>query len=397
MRNKFIGFTQLLAVAVTSFLIPVIGSSSSVATTPTFSFQDALGDCDATFDISRVEVTDFDANDYSLPGYSLAGGPEPELPSASDLYVNVNFVKPIQPAFFDNRELRLSIDSDADRLSDFRVTASEFPDEVGQEHYWMGFRHWRNSDRDSLDFPYYWRLSPDSKTISFRITRFGELPESFGVKVSLRDFNLQEDVDVAPDEINEDWVETFEEVTNPVYLDPVSGGSETKVSGKPISGEYLSASSGGWAAGTSISWTWYLNGQSLPNSNGPKIRVLGDWVGKSLKAVATANRLGYRPKHLASKPVAIQFRKFSKTPTPRILGVSKQGSTLTVATGTWDSGTRLTIQWKVNGRVVPGAVKNRFILRAVDAGKKVSVSVSGSKTGYHTTTRSSLSLTVKTK
>ena len=77
------------------------------------------------------------------------------------------------------------------------------------------------------------------------------------------------------------------------------------------------------------------------------------------------------------------------TKTPTISGSLKVGSTVTAKPGTWTSGTKLSYQWLRDGKAITGATASTYKLRSADAGHKVSVKVTGTKTGYTTATKSS--------
>ncbi|MDT0156412.1 hypothetical protein Q9R19_02115 [Microbacterium sp. ARD32] len=87
--------------------------------------------------------------------------------------------------------------------------------------------------------------------------------------------------------------------------------------------------------------------------------------------------------------------KLTATPTPTISGTTKVGKTLTAKAGTWaPSGVALHYRWKRNGASITGAVKSTYRLTASDAGKKITVTVTGTKTGYKTVAKTSAARSV---
>ncbi|MCJ1685419.1 hypothetical protein MT350_19875, partial [Rathayibacter sp. VKM Ac-2928] len=77
-------------------------------------------------------------------------------------------------------------------------------------------------------------------------------------------------------------------------------------------------------------------------------------------------------------------------PTPTITGSTTVGSTLTANPGTWDSGVTLSYQWKKNNGVyISGATAKTYVLKASDAGATLTVSVTGTKSGYSPATKTS--------
>jgi hypothetical protein len=72
-----------------------------------------------------------------------------------------------------------------------------------------------------------------------------------------------------------------------------------------------------------------------------------------------------------------------KAATPTISGTVRHGTTLTAHPGTWaPSGIAFAYQWYLNGVVVKGATKPTLALGSGAIGRRVSVRVTGSKTGY---------------
>jgi peptidoglycan hydrolase-like protein with peptidoglycan-binding domain len=78
----------------------------------------------------------------------------------------------------------------------------------------------------------------------------------------------------------------------------------------------------------------------------------------------------------------------SKTPT--ISGTTRVGQTLTASVAKWGPGTvALAYQWYRSGTAVSGANQTTYTLQAADAGKAITVVVTGTRTGYTVTSRSS--------
>jgi len=76
---------------------------------------------------------------------------------------------------------------------------------------------------------------------------------------------------------------------------------------------------------------------------------------------------------------------------PSISGTPRIGVTLTARPGAWTSGIAFSYQWLVAGKVVPAATTSTFVPRASDKGKRVSVKVTGAKSGYKTASSTSKS------
>ena len=77
-------------------------------------------------------------------------------------------------------------------------------------------------------------------------------------------------------------------------------------------------------------------------------------------------------------------------PVPTVTGTRKVGYTLTAVPGIWGPApVTLTYQWKANGVVIIGATAATYKLAAAQAGKALTVTVTGTKTGYTTAAKTS--------
>ncbi|WP_449569596.1 cell wall-binding repeat-containing protein [Microbacterium sp. MC2] len=74
---------------------------------------------------------------------------------------------------------------------------------------------------------------------------------------------------------------------------------------------------------------------------------------------------------------------------PTVSGTAKVGSTLTARTGAWTSGTSFSYQWYAGRAAIAGATGTSLKLGTAQAGKKISIKVTGRKSGYTTVSRTS--------
>ncbi|WP_251036282.1 peroxidase family protein [Arthrobacter sp. ISL-28] len=83
------------------------------------------------------------------------------------------------------------------------------------------------------------------------------------------------------------------------------------------------------------------------------------------------------------------------TAVPTITGTATVGSTLTANSGVWGPApVTLKYQWFSGGAAISGATASSYTLTAGDAGKSVTVTVSGEKAGYETVSRTSAAVAV---
>ena len=88
-------------------------------------------------------------------------------------------------------------------------------------------------------------------------------------------------------------------------------------------------------------------------------------------------------------------RALTSTPAPTISGTAKVGKTLTAKVTAWKpTKVTMTYQWLRDGKAISKATKSTYKLTNADAGKKLSVKVTGTKSGYPTTSKTSKTVTV---
>lgn len=91
--------------------------------------------------------------------------------------------------------------------------------------------------------------------------------------------------------------------------------------------------------------------------------------------------------YLAAHP---PYLRLTSTPIPIISGTAATGATLTAVPGTWQPApVSLMYQWKANGAAISGATASTFIPTNTQIGTAISVTVTGSKSGYLTVSKTS--------
>ena len=81
---------------------------------------------------------------------------------------------------------------------------------------------------------------------------------------------------------------------------------------------------------------------------------------------------------------------------PIINGTGVVGKSLTINKGNWDAGVAFTYQWKLDGNDIAGATAATYKPVDGDVGKTVTVALTGTKTGFKTTTKVSSNSVVVT-
>jgi hypothetical protein len=166
------------------------------------------------------------------------------------------------------------------------------------------------------------------------------------------------------------------------------------LSGSNKAGSTLIAITGQWDSGVAFSFQWIRDGGLIANQTSSTYKTTVDDIGKNISVRVVGSKTGFESATLTSAAIIVQPASLTKTPTPVLTGTTKAGQTLTAKPGTWDSGVKLTYQWLRNGVAIKGATKATYKLVAADKGKKISVRVTGSKTGYVTVVKTSGTKTI---
>lgn len=78
-----------------------------------------------------------------------------------------------------------------------------------------------------------------------------------------------------------------------------------------------------------------------------------------------------------------------KSATPTISGTAQVGKKLTANPGKWTEGATFAYQWLADGKAIKGATAASFTVKAAQQGKAITVTVTGTKAGYTTVSKTS--------
>ncbi|MCI1019167.1 excalibur calcium-binding domain-containing protein [Microbacterium sp. C5A9] len=159
------------------------------------------------------------------------------------------------------------------------------------------------------------------------------------------------------------------------------------ISGTAAVGSTLTAKTGTWATGTAFAYQWYAGSTAIAGATAKTYTLTTSQAGAQISVKVTGKLTGYTTVSRTSAKTA----KVLLATTPTISGTAAVGSTLTVRTGTWTTGTAFTYQWYRDGIAISGATASTYLVRPTDAYAAVSVRVVGGKSGYASATKSSAS------
>jgi aminopeptidase N len=179
----------------------------------------------------------------------------------------------------------------------------------------------------------------------------------------------------------QDWAyDTDKPAWPPAYTAPL-------VSGRVAVGQTLTVSPGEWHPAAGLTYQWLADGVAVPGATGPRYVPSAAVRGKRLTVVVTGIRGTYAPvRRTSAASVPIAAGRQVKHPTPRISGTPKVHRTLRVRPGRWDSGTRLSYRWYVDGRRLRGGHDGSLHVPRSAKGGRIRVRVTSTKPGYETRT-----------
>ena len=166
------------------------------------------------------------------------------------------------------------------------------------------------------------------------------------------------------------------------------------ITGQAKFGGTLASNAGTWDAGVSLSFQWLRDGSPIRGAGSSSYNVQLSDFGHWLSVQVTGTAEGFASASQVSQNLAVLPSSMTSTPTPKVEGDLRVGSTLKAASGIWDSGVALSYQWLRDGAAIVGATAATYQLTASDYSHQVSVSVTGSATGYTSSTQTSSALTI---
>ena len=156
------------------------------------------------------------------------------------------------------------------------------------------------------------------------------------------------------------------------------------ISGTAKLGSTLTARTGTWSPKpTKSTYQWLRSGTTIKGATSSTYKPTSADCGKALSVKVTGTRTGRVTESVTSKATAkVACSRFSTTPTPKISGTTKVGSTLTAKAGTWRPTPTLTYQWYRGSSKISGATASKYTLNTFDCGRSITVKVTAKKTNY---------------
>lgn len=160
------------------------------------------------------------------------------------------------------------------------------------------------------------------------------------------------------------------------------------VEGAATAGETVSAVASGWAESTTYTYRWFSGDTAIDGQTGSTLLLADALIGASVAVEVTGAKAGFGTAVVRSAPVVVAARTLV-TAVPTVEGTYAAGYTLTAAPGAWTEGSTFTYQWFAAGAPLAGATGSTLALGSTHVGKRISVAVTGQRSGYQGATVSS--------
>ncbi|QXQ09675.1 hypothetical protein [Paeniglutamicibacter sp. Y32M11] len=163
------------------------------------------------------------------------------------------------------------------------------------------------------------------------------------------------------------------------------------ITGTTTVGKTLTAVPGTWGpTDVKLTYQWSANDTNIDGATQNTLDLTPAHAGKTITVTVTGSKPGYATTSKASTPTSKIATANLSTAVPTITGTTTVGKTLTAVPGTWGpTDVKLTYQWSANDTNIDGATQNTLDLTPAHAGKTITVTVTGSKPGYATTSKAS--------
>ena len=182
---------------------------------------------------------------------------------------------------------------------------------------------------------------------------------------------------------------TVSDPTDAVASIPFTTAPVPTISGTVQVGATLTANPGTWEPSASFAYSWKANGVAIKGATAASYKLTAAEAGKKITVTVTGSATGYVPVAKTSAATAVVAKVFTKTPAPKIKGTATVGATLKASIGSWSPSAKFGYQWLANGTPIKGATKSSFTPTAAQLGAKITLSVTGSKSGYASVTKTS--------
>ena len=229
--------------------------------------------------------------------------------------------------------------------------------------------------RPSANLTYQWYVDG--------VAARGATTKSWSVPASAVDKRVSVKVTGKRDGYTSKSVRSSESVVSPGVLE----SSVPVIVGTPAVAETVQAVAGRWSPGTSLEYTWALDGIRLAGASEATLLLPPDARGKHVTVTVVGKLAGYHSRQETSAGVEVAEGRL-EAGDPVILGEPHIGQTVRVDTGEWTPGTSFGFEWSLDDEGAPALTGSEVFVTAEMVSRRLAVEVTGSKPGYLSVTKS---------
>jgi surface antigen len=172
---------------------------------------------------------------------------------------------------------------------------------------------------------------------------------------------------------------------------PLTAAPAPAISGTAKAGSLLTSVPGIWGPSpVGLSYQWKRGGAAITGARAATYKLTNADAGTTVTVAVTGTKVGYVTTTRTSKPTTLVTGGVLTAPTPTISGLKVVGQKLAAAPGVWGPApVTIRYQWKRGGLSIVGATTASYTLTPADLNRVISVTVTGSKTGFTTQARTS--------
>jgi hypothetical protein len=183
---------------------------------------------------------------------------------------------------------------------------------------------------------------------------------------------------------------TGELIMSPLAIADFTATPKPTIAGTRAVGYKLTAKTNWTPSVKSAKYQWFRGETPISGATKSTYTLTKADAGKKIKVSVTGSRPAVNAATKVSSFTGAIAEVFAKKPAPKISGTAKVGRTLTAKAGTWSpKPSKITYQWKANGKAITGATKKTYKITSKVAGKRITVTVKVTKKGYLTASKTS--------
>ena len=170
----------------------------------------------------------------------------------------------------------------------------------------------------------------------------------------------------------------------PIAQPVITNITRPAISGKPATGEVMTADPGTWSRpAVTLGYQWLAGGSAIAGATQPTFTPGDSQVGKALTVRVTASKTDHLIGTATSEATAAVTKTVIRNSVaPKVTGTAKVGRVLSADEGTWSpANVSYRYQWFSGTRAITGATSRTYTVPASQLGERLKVRITASRAG----------------